>query len=51
VKVDPDLLPYDDVVERSDLLVIGTPHQAYAGLRTTKPVVDIWDVLGAGVRL
>src|SRR4029077_6249430 len=51
VKVDPELLPYEDVVERSDLLVIGTPHQAYASLRTAKPVVDIWDALGAGVRL
>jgi UDP-N-acetyl-D-mannosaminuronic acid dehydrogenase len=51
VKVDPELLPIDDVVARSDLLVIGTPHSAYASLKTAKPVVDIWDVLGAGVRL
>jgi UDP-N-acetyl-D-mannosaminuronic acid dehydrogenase len=51
VTVDHELLPLDDVVSRSDLLVIGTPHQAYADLRTDKPVIDIWDRLGAGVRL
>ena len=51
VTVDPELLPLDDVLARADLLIIGTPHSAYAGLQTNKPVVDIWDTLGAGVRL
>jgi UDP-N-acetyl-D-mannosaminuronic acid dehydrogenase len=51
VSVDAELLPLDDVMARSDLLVIGTPHQAYAGLQTDKPVIDIWNTLGDGVRL
>ncbi|HWP27211.1 MAG TPA: nucleotide sugar dehydrogenase [Xanthobacteraceae bacterium] len=46
VTTDPDLLPLDEVVERSDLLILCTPHQCYrdADLRG-KPVVDVWGVL------
>jgi len=51
VTVDPDLLPLDEVLARSDLLVVGAPHPEYRGLRTQKPVADIWDVLGDGVRV
>ena len=51
VTVDPDLLPLDQVLARSDLLVVGAPHPEYRGLRTEKPVADIWDVLGDGVRV
>jgi UDP-N-acetyl-D-mannosaminuronic acid dehydrogenase len=51
VTVDPELVPLDDVVARSDVLIVGAPHQAYASLQTDKPIVDIWDLLGAGVRL
>jgi UDP-N-acetyl-D-mannosaminuronic acid dehydrogenase len=51
VTVDPELLPFDDVVARSDVLIVGAPHNAYASLHTDKPVVDIWDLLGDGVRL
>ncbi len=49
VTVDPDLLPLEEVLARSDLLVVGAPHPEYRGLRTEKPVADIWDVLGDGV--
>jgi UDP-N-acetyl-D-mannosaminuronic acid dehydrogenase len=51
VTVDPDLLPLDEVLARSDLLVVGAPHPEYRGLRTQKPVADIWDVLGDGVKV
>jgi UDP-N-acetyl-D-mannosaminuronic acid dehydrogenase len=51
VTVDPDLLPLDEVLARSDLLVVGAPHPEYRGLRTQKPVADIWDVLGDGVQV
>lgn len=50
VTVDPQLLPLDEVVERSDLLVIGAPHEQYRGLTTDRPVVDIWNLRGNGVR-
>jgi UDP-N-acetyl-D-mannosaminuronic acid dehydrogenase len=49
--VDGTLAPLDEVLERSDLLVIATPHRQYRELVTDKPVADIWNVLGRGVRV
>jgi UDP-N-acetyl-D-mannosaminuronic acid dehydrogenase len=51
VTVDPALLPLDEVIERSDVLVIGAPHAEYRSLKTSKPVADVWNVLGEGVRV
>ncbi len=51
VTVDPDLLPLQEVLARSDLLVVGAPHPEYRGLVVDKPAADIWDVLGNGVRV
>jgi UDP-N-acetyl-D-mannosaminuronic acid dehydrogenase len=51
VTVDPGLLPLAEVMSRSDLLVIGAPHPEYKDLVTDKPVADIWDLLGQGVRI
>jgi UDP-N-acetyl-D-mannosaminuronic acid dehydrogenase len=51
VRVDPGLLPQEEVIARSDLLVIATPHREYRNLVTDKPVADIWNVLGTGVRV
>ncbi len=46
VTTDPDLLPLDDVVARSDLLILCAPHSAYRDLELGgKPVVDIWGFL------
>jgi UDP-N-acetyl-D-mannosaminuronic acid dehydrogenase len=39
------------VVEKSDLLIIAAPHREYATLDTDKPVVDIWNIRGEGVRV
>jgi len=46
VTTDPAILPLDVVVERSDLLILCTPHTAYktADLKG-KPVVDVWGFL------
>jgi UDP-N-acetyl-D-mannosaminuronic acid dehydrogenase len=51
VTVDPQLLPQEKVIARSDLLIIATPHPQYRQLVTDKPVADIWNVLGTGVRV
>ncbi len=51
VTVDSSLLPLDDVVQKSDLLIIAAPHAQYAALATGKPVVDIWNIRGQGVRI
>ncbi len=49
---DPRLLPLDDVVATSDILVLGAPHARYRGLVLRgKDVVDVWGVLGEGIRL
>lgn len=42
VITDPELLALEEVVERSDLLVIGAPHRVYRDLEVDKPVIDIW---------
>jgi len=51
VTTDPGLLPLDEVLVKSDLLVIAAPHPEYRGLVIDKPVADIWDALGQGVRV
>lgn len=48
VTTDPEILPVEDVVRRSDLLVLCVPHSAYAGLdHRGKPVADLWGALAA----
>lgn len=42
VSSDGELLPLDDVLARSDLLVIGTPHDVYRDLEVSVPLVDVW---------
>jgi UDP-N-acetyl-D-mannosaminuronic acid dehydrogenase len=43
---DPDLRPLDEVVAKSDVLILCTPHACYktADLKG-KPVVDVWGFL------
>ena len=50
VKVDPTLVPLQQVLEESDLLIVATPHPDYVGLVSDKPVADVWNILGRGVR-
>jgi UDP-N-acetyl-D-mannosaminuronic acid dehydrogenase len=46
VTTDPHLLPLADVIERSDLMILCTPHAAYRSADFKgKPVVDIWGEL------
>ncbi len=49
VTTDPHLGPLEQVLERADILVIGTPHRAYAELDPRQPIVDVWNLLGRGV--
>ncbi len=50
---DPSLSPLDEVIERSDLLIVAAPHRVYRSLRIPegKPVVDIWNFFGKGASL
>lgn len=49
VAVDDELSPLEQVLERSDLVIIGAPHRAYAEVPISQPVVDIWNLRGDGV--
>jgi UDP-N-acetyl-D-mannosaminuronic acid dehydrogenase len=46
VTTDPDLLPLEEVITRSDVLILCAPHSAYRDLDFAgKPVVDVWGYL------
>jgi hypothetical protein len=50
VRTDATLLPVDDVVDRSDLLIVGVPHSSYRSLDLgNKPVVDLWGLYGGSI--
>ena len=49
VVTDQELWPLDEVLARSDLIVIGAPHRSYADLAIPQPVIDIWNIRKAGV--
>jgi UDP-N-acetyl-D-mannosaminuronic acid dehydrogenase len=38
---DPELTPLEEVLDRADLLVVGTPHDCYRGLAFRQPVIDV----------
>jgi UDP-N-acetyl-D-mannosaminuronic acid dehydrogenase len=48
---DPELVSTEQILDESDLLVIGTPHEMYRELEATVPVVDIWNLREGGVRV
>ena len=49
VKNDPALLPLDEVVRRSDILILCAPHRVYRNLNLGhKVIVDIWNFWGKG---
>ena len=51
--VDDRLVPMDEVVADSEVIVLGVPHKAYRGLSfgVERDVIDIWGALGDGIRL
>jgi UDP-N-acetyl-D-mannosaminuronic acid dehydrogenase len=51
VTVDSELVPLEQLLAESDLVVIGTPHAAYKDVRTEVPVIDIWNLHDGGVRI
>jgi UDP-N-acetyl-D-mannosaminuronic acid dehydrogenase len=44
VRSDPDLLPLSEVIHRSDILVLCTPHKVYKRVNFNgKPLIDVWN--------
>ena len=48
VTTDRNLVSEEVLLEKSDIIVIGAPHLRYKNLKTDKPVIDIWNLLGKG---
>jgi hypothetical protein len=38
-------LPLDEVLSRSDFLIIATPHKMYSNLEIAKPFFDVWNIV------
>jgi UDP-N-acetyl-D-mannosaminuronic acid dehydrogenase len=51
VTSDPELVSVDHLVAEADLLIIAAAHAVYASIRTTKPIVDLTNLLGNGVKV
>ena len=48
VTVDPNLVTLEQLIVDSDLLIIASPHNIYRILDTSKPIIDVWNLLGNG---
>jgi len=46
---DSRLTDLQEVLDKSDLLIMATPHTEYKYLNFTSPIVDIWNISGNGV--
>ena len=47
--MDHELKPLEEVIAKSDILILCVPHKQYMDLDTQgKPVIDIWGFLGNG---
>ena len=49
VSDDDSLVSEAELIEKSDLIVIGAPHFRYSIMSIKKPVIDIWNVRKQGV--
>ncbi len=49
--VDERLVTQEEVLSQCDLIFIGAPHKQYLNIDFKVPVIDIWDLLGQGVRI
>ncbi|MFA5799509.1 MAG: nucleotide sugar dehydrogenase [Candidatus Peribacteraceae bacterium] len=43
---DSELVPQDEVLQKADLIIIGTPHDCYRTINFKQPVIDITSVIG-----
>jgi UDP-N-acetyl-D-mannosaminuronic acid dehydrogenase len=49
---DDRLLPLDEVLARSEILILGAPHAVYRELEVGgRDVIDVWGAMGGGIRL
>ena len=43
---DPSFVTQEELLEKSDIVVIGAPHTAYKSLEISQPLFDIWKIVG-----
>ncbi len=49
---DPSFVSTEELIRRSDIIIIGTPHKEYKSLTIEgKVVVDVWDIFGKGCQI
>jgi UDP-N-acetyl-D-mannosaminuronic acid dehydrogenase len=49
---DHRLVPLEEVLDKSDVLILGAPHEAYRSLNVGgRDIVDVWGAMGGGIRL
>jgi UDP-N-acetyl-D-mannosaminuronic acid dehydrogenase len=48
VSDDDSLVSLETVIDESDVLIIGAPHNKYRSINVDKPVVDVWNLMGNG---
>ena len=48
VSVDRSLSSFESTITEADILIIASPHGEYRNLKSNKPIVDIWNLLGNG---
>ena len=48
VKNDKDLVSLQEILDNSDILLIGAPHKMYKSVSTPKPTIDVWNLLKRG---
>ena len=48
VTTDASLVSLDEVLEKSDIVIVGSPHKQYKNLKISQPTVDVWNLLGNG---
>ncbi len=50
---DPSFVSAEELIERSNIIIVATPHKAYAKLAVPagKKVVDVWNLLGNGGKI
>jgi UDP-N-acetyl-D-mannosaminuronic acid dehydrogenase len=34
----------EELIKRSDLIIVATPHTGYKNITTEKPILDIWRI-------
>ena len=49
---DPEFVSTEELIRRSDIIIIGMPHKQYKSLKIEgKLVIDIWNIFGKGCRI